>query len=51
MSAQLKMNKSEYKSRIRVVLVDKMKVKTYLVEKFGVSNMTVGRWCPNIKIA
>ncbi|WP_294452796.1 helix-turn-helix transcriptional regulator [uncultured Bacteroides sp.] len=41
------MEKKVYKNRIRVVLADKMVTKTYLTEQFGVSGMTISRWCTN----
>lgn len=41
------MEKKVYKNRIRVVLADKMVTKTYLAEQFGVSGMTISRWCTN----
>lgn len=41
------MVKKVYKNRIRVVLADKMVTKTYLTEQFGVSKMTISRWCTN----
>lgn len=41
------MEKKVYKNRIRVVLADKMVTKTYLTEQFGVSKMTISRWCTN----
>lgn len=41
------MNKTRYKNKIRVVLADKMIIKTYLAEKLDVSNMTISRCCAN----